>query len=139
MKKSVEKVAIVKCKSYNQKEVDKAIRKLLKLLNFPVNQYKKILIKPNVLGIYDRKSFNNLLKECINLEELEVSGITAIKDESLKIINESCKKLIKLSIGNNSISIPELENYFNQKAKLNQQKLDSKYKVPAPLSVRFRF
>lgn len=49
-----EKVAIVRCKSYNQKEVDKAIGKILKLLEFPVDKYKnkKVLIKPNVLGYY---------------------------------------------------------------------------------------
>lgn len=47
-------VAIVKCKSYNQEEIDKALRKALRLLEFPVEKYKnkKILIKPNVLGYY---------------------------------------------------------------------------------------
>lgn len=52
MKKSVEKVAIVRCKIYKQGEVDKAIKRILKLLNFPSDKYKKILIKPNVVGYY---------------------------------------------------------------------------------------
>lgn len=51
-KKEIEKVAVVKCKTYNQKEVDKAVRKILRLLNFPIKKYKKILIKPNVVGYY---------------------------------------------------------------------------------------
>jgi len=52
MKKSVERVAIVKCKNYNQKEIDKAVKRLLELLNFDKSKYKNILIKPNVLGYY---------------------------------------------------------------------------------------
>jgi len=50
----MEKVVIVNCKSYDQKEVDGAIQKILKLLDFPVYKYKnkKVLIKPNVLGFY---------------------------------------------------------------------------------------
>ncbi|MBU3906821.1 MAG: DUF362 domain-containing protein [Nanoarchaeota archaeon] len=55
IKKGVEKVAVVKCKSYSQKQVDKAIRKILKLLDFDEKEkskYKKILIKPNVVGAY---------------------------------------------------------------------------------------
>lgn len=47
-----EKVAIVRCNSYRQKQVDKAIRKVLKLLEFDKDKYKKVLIKPNVLGSY---------------------------------------------------------------------------------------
>ncbi len=51
----MEKVVIVKCKSYNQKEVDRAITKLLNLLDFGVDEYKnkKVLIKPNVVGLFD--------------------------------------------------------------------------------------
>jgi len=52
MKKSVEKVAIVRCKNYNQKEVNRAIKKILELLNFDKKKYKNILIKPNVVGYY---------------------------------------------------------------------------------------
>jgi uncharacterized protein (DUF362 family)/ferredoxin len=53
-KNKVKKVAVVACKSYSQKEVDKAVRKVLKLLNFNLRSYKKILIKPNVLGRYEK-------------------------------------------------------------------------------------
>lgn len=53
MKKEVEKVAVVKCNSYKQETVDKAIKKVLKLLDFNVKKYKKILIKPNILGAYE--------------------------------------------------------------------------------------
>lgn len=52
MKKDVEKVAIVRCKSYEQPEVDKAIKKILKLLDFDKSKYKNILIKPNVVGYF---------------------------------------------------------------------------------------
>lgn len=52
METEKEVVAIVKCKSYKQKNVDKAIRKLLRLLNFDTKNWKKVLIKPNVLGVY---------------------------------------------------------------------------------------
>ena len=53
-----EKVAVIKCSNYKQEEVDKAIKKILKLLEFPVNKYKgkKVLIKPNVLGFYKENS-----------------------------------------------------------------------------------
>ena len=51
-----EKVAIVQCSSYKQEEVDEAIKKILKLLEFPVNKYKKILIKPNILGYFKENS-----------------------------------------------------------------------------------
>ena len=50
----VEKVAIVKCKSYKQKEVDKAIKKILELLEFETKKYKRVLIKPNVVGLFDK-------------------------------------------------------------------------------------
>ena len=48
-------VAVVRCKNYKQKEVDRAVWKILKLLDFPVNEYKnkKVLIKPNVVGLFN--------------------------------------------------------------------------------------
>ena len=54
MKKSCEKVVIVRCSSYRQEEINKSIRKILKLLNFRVVGYKKILIKPNIVGYYKK-------------------------------------------------------------------------------------
>lgn len=50
MKKRVEKVAIVKCKTYKQKEVDKAIEKVLKLAEIELPKRKKVLIKPNIVN-----------------------------------------------------------------------------------------
>ncbi len=51
-KRGVEKVAVIRCESYRQKEIDRAIKKILRMLDFPVKKYKKVLIKPNVLGYY---------------------------------------------------------------------------------------
>lgn len=48
----MEKVVIVRCDSYKQEEVDKSIKKILVLLDFPVDKYKKVLIKPNILGYF---------------------------------------------------------------------------------------
>jgi uncharacterized protein (DUF362 family)/NAD-dependent dihydropyrimidine dehydrogenase PreA subunit len=60
MKKSGEKVAIVKCNSYNQKEVDRAVKKIFKLLDFPSEKYKKVLIKPNIVG-YFKENLNAII------------------------------------------------------------------------------
>ncbi len=56
-KRGVEKVSIVKCNSYEQKKVDKAIEKALKLIEFDFSKYKnkKVLIKPNVVGVFPKK------------------------------------------------------------------------------------
>ena len=54
MKKEAESVAVVNCQSYEQKEVDKAIKKALSLLNFEFNKRSRILIKPNVVGCFPR-------------------------------------------------------------------------------------
>lgn len=48
-KKEVDKVAIVKCKSYKQSEVDKAIAKALELAEIEFPKRKKVLIKPNIV------------------------------------------------------------------------------------------
>jgi len=56
-KRGIEKVSIVKCKTYNQIEVDKAVEKALKLIEFDFSKYKgkKVLIKPNVVGVFPKK------------------------------------------------------------------------------------
>lgn len=46
----MEKVSVVKCDSYEQKEIDEAIEKVLKDINFDVKPNSKILIKPNILA-----------------------------------------------------------------------------------------
>ena len=54
MKKRLEDVAIVECSSYEQKEVDEAVKKALNLLNFEFNKGSRILIKPNIVGCFPR-------------------------------------------------------------------------------------
>ncbi|MFH1365272.1 MAG: DUF362 domain-containing protein [archaeon] len=49
VKKEIEKVGIVECKNYNQKQVDRAIKKSLELINFNFEKGKKVLIKPNIV------------------------------------------------------------------------------------------
>jgi len=48
-KKEAVKVAIVKCENYKQPKVDKAIIKVLKLLDVELPKRKKVLIKPNIV------------------------------------------------------------------------------------------
>ncbi|MFH1066027.1 MAG: DUF362 domain-containing protein [Nanoarchaeota archaeon] len=43
------KVSIVKCKSYNEKEVLKAVEKAIKDIEFDIKPNSKVLLKPNVL------------------------------------------------------------------------------------------
>ena len=53
---NLEKVSVVKCKSYKQKEVDNAVSKALKLIGFDAKNLKgkSVLIKPNILGSYEK-------------------------------------------------------------------------------------
>lgn len=53
--KSIEKVAVVKCSSYKQSEVDSAIINSLNLINFKFKKDMKVLIKPNVVGNFPKK------------------------------------------------------------------------------------
>ena len=55
MKKGVEKVGVVKCRTYNQKEVDKSVEKVLSLIDFKFKKGTKVLIKPNVVGSFPKK------------------------------------------------------------------------------------
>jgi len=60
-KPNVEKVAVVKCSSYEQHKVDKAIRNALKLIKFnPLNR-TKVLIKPNVVMLSQEKGKQNAI------------------------------------------------------------------------------
>lgn len=52
--KQAEKVAIVKCSSYKQKEADKAVKQALSLLNVEFKKGSSVLIKPNVVGCFPR-------------------------------------------------------------------------------------
>jgi uncharacterized protein (DUF362 family) len=49
VKKEVEKVGIVRCSNYHQKNVDDAIKKSLDLIDFKFEKNKKVLIKPNLV------------------------------------------------------------------------------------------
>jgi len=55
MKKEIEKVAVVKCSSYDQNKVDKAVSKALDLIDFKFKKCMKVLIKPNILGSYAKE------------------------------------------------------------------------------------
>lgn len=50
----MKKVSVVKCGSYNRKEVDGAVVKALNLIGFDMGDFykKKVLIKPNVVGCF---------------------------------------------------------------------------------------
>jgi uncharacterized protein (DUF362 family) len=49
-----EKVAAVKCRSYDKKLVEKAIVKSLDLINFKFKKNTKVLIKPNIVGDFPK-------------------------------------------------------------------------------------
>ncbi len=50
-KQSIEKVAVVRCNSYDKKKVEKAVRTALKLIKFdPINR-TKVLLKPNLVAV----------------------------------------------------------------------------------------
>lgn len=53
--KNTEKVAIVRCKNYSQKEVDRVIEKAFSLIDFKFKKNIKVLIKPNVVGCFPKK------------------------------------------------------------------------------------
>ncbi len=52
----MKKVAVVKCSSYKQREVDEAVVKALNLIGFDFSEYykKKVLIKPNIVGCFPK-------------------------------------------------------------------------------------
>lgn len=52
--KHAEKVALVKCQSYNQKEVDAAVKQALALINFEFTKGMRVLIKPNLVGSFPK-------------------------------------------------------------------------------------
>ena len=55
--KTIEKVAIVKCRNYSQNDVDRAVEKSISLIDFDFSKFKgkKVLIKPNVVGCFPKK------------------------------------------------------------------------------------
>lgn len=89
--RNIEKVAIAKCKSYKQKEVDKAIEKALSLLNFDFKKGMKVLIKPNVVGCYPKK-------------QIATTTHPAIIESICKILK---KNNCKIFIGDSPFTNPE--------------------------------
>ncbi len=53
--KKIEKVSVVRCIDYNQKNVDKAVEKALNLIDFKFKKNLKVLIKPNIVGAFPKK------------------------------------------------------------------------------------
>jgi len=55
MKKEIPKVSIVKCSSYDQIKVDKAIKEALNFADIKIPKRKSVLIKPNIVGSFPKK------------------------------------------------------------------------------------
>jgi len=53
--KNLEKVAAIRCSSYNHKKLDIAVKKALNLINFQFPKNKTVLIKPNIVGTFPKK------------------------------------------------------------------------------------
>ncbi len=91
-KRGIEKVSIVKCKTYNQREVDKAIQKVLRLAEIELPREKKVLIKPNVVGYFKKN------QEAITTHPSIIEAVCKI----LK------KNNCKIYIGDSSFTNPEI-------------------------------
>jgi uncharacterized protein (DUF362 family)/Pyruvate/2-oxoacid:ferredoxin oxidoreductase delta subunit len=91
----MEKVVIVNCKSYKQEEVDKAIKKILTLLDFPVKEYKgkKILIKPNVLGYFKENPENVVTHPALIQGLLKVFKKAKVGESSAMDTENNLRKL----------------------------------------------
>jgi uncharacterized protein (DUF362 family) len=74
-KQEIGKVAVVKCNSYKQGKVDKAVSKALKLIGFDFSKYKgkTVLIKPNILGSYKKS-----MQKAITTNPALVEGVCKI-------------------------------------------------------------
>lgn len=79
--KKLDKVVILKCNSYDQKEIDEAIAKILKLLDFPVKDYKNVLIKPNIIG-YFKENLDAIITHPSIVKSLKSTFKNAIVGES---------------------------------------------------------
>jgi len=91
MVKKIEKVAIVKCNDYNQKNVDKAVEKALCLIGFEFEKGQKVLIKPNVVGAFPKK-------------QIATTTHPAVVEAVCKILK---KKGCKIFIGDSPFTDPE--------------------------------
>jgi len=75
-----EEVSIVSCNSYNQKEVDKAITKALKDIDFRFAENKRVLIKPNIIGAF------HLVKAATTHPSMIEAVCKILKKHNVKII-----------------------------------------------------
>ena len=91
MKKGAESVAIVKCSSYEQAKVDKAVEKALKLLDFKFKKGMKVLIKPNIVGAFPKK-------------QIAATTNPALVEAVCKILK---KNNCKIFIGDSPFTMPE--------------------------------
>jgi len=94
MKKKLAKVGIIRCRSYEQNKVDKAVEKLLNLIKADdlFKPGKKVLIKPNVVG-------------CFPKNQIAISTNKALVEAVCKILK---KKGCKIFIGESSFMDTDL-------------------------------
>ena len=107
MKKNIEKVAIVKCESYNQKDIDLAVSRILKLLEFPTNKYKNVLIKPNIIGYFKENLDVRYINKFLGLLALEIWNRIFITKEINSDTKLSCQHII-LNYNNYMLSIKRI-------------------------------
>jgi len=87
----VEKVSIVKCHSYKQKQVDKAVEKVLSLIGLKLKKGAKVLIKPNVVGNFSKN-------------QIAITTHPSLIEAVCKILK---KNNCKIFIGDSSFANPE--------------------------------
>ncbi len=77
----VSAVSIVRCGSYGKKEIEAAIKKGLKNIDFDIKRYsnKKILLKPNILGSYSPE------KAITTHPEIVYAAAKMFKDAGVKV------------------------------------------------------
>lgn len=118
------KVSVVECRSYDEKEVLKAVEKAIDEIGFNIKESSKVLLKPNVLmgvppekaittnpaiidavcAILERKKCHILIGESCGivkeggvLEAFEEAGISAIaKKHNAKLVSFGHEKIIKV-------------------------------------------
>jgi len=89
--REIEKVAVVKCNTYDQGKVDKAVEKALDLIDFKFKKGMRVLIKPNVVGAFPKK-------------QIATTTNPAIVDAVCKILK---KNNCKIFIGDSPFTNPE--------------------------------
>lgn len=114
-KKNIEKVVILKCNSYEQSEIDKAIKRSLELLNFDKNKYKKVFIKPNVVGSFKENQEAiitniSLVKSLLKQFKKAVVGESSFSDTEMHLKNTGYWKLKPLVLEKNQTTIIHDEN-----------------------------